>query len=150
MRGASYPQCCDAGGRGVEADVALGLVKRLLWNALVISAPVLGAALAVGLAISVLQVATQLQEMTLTYVPKMLVVVLALIALGPWMLHQLTQFATAMMRLCSVPALPPRVTAHPILAPPQHQGRPGVAVQARDQDEPPGAIGRQHPAGLGA
>lgn len=83
--------------------MALGLVNRLLWNALVISAPVLGAALAVGLAISVLQVATQLQEMTLTYVPKMLVVVLALIALGPWMLHQLTQFATAMMRL--IPAI---------------------------------------------
>jgi len=109
VRGASYPQCCDAGGRDVEADVALGLVNRLLWTALVISAPVLGAALAVGLAISVLQVATQLQEMTLTYVPKMLVVVLALIALGPWMLHQLTQFATAMMRLCGVTEFSRRV-----------------------------------------
>ena len=87
----------------VESDAALGLVNQLLWNALVVSTPVLGAALLVGLAISVLQVATQLQEMTLSYVPKMGVVVLVLIALGPWMLNRITEFATAMIRI--IPSL---------------------------------------------
>lgn len=75
------------------ADEALELVNQLLWNSLVVAAPVLGAALAVGLLISVLQVATQLQEMTLSYVPKLLVAALVLIALGPWMIHRITRFA---------------------------------------------------------
>lgn len=74
-------------------------MNQLLWNTLVVAAPVLGAALLVGLAISVLQVATQLQEMTLSYVPKMLATVLMLIALGPWMIHRITQFAISMIRL---------------------------------------------------
>lgn len=87
----------------MTSDAALGLMNQLLWNALVVSAPVLGAALLVGLLISVLQVATQLQEMTLSYVPKMLVVVLALIALGPWMLHRITEFAIGMIR--TIPSL---------------------------------------------
>lgn len=75
------------------ADEALELVNQLLWNSLIVAAPVLAAALAVGLLISVLQVATQLQEMTLSYVPKLLVAALVLIALGPWMIHRITQFA---------------------------------------------------------
>lgn len=75
------------------ADEALELMNRLLWNSLIVSTPVLAAALAVGLLISVLQVATQLQEMTLSYVPKLLVAVLMMIALGPWMISRITHFA---------------------------------------------------------
>ena len=75
------------------ADEALELVNQLLWNSLIVAAPVLAAALVVGLLISVLQVATQLQEMTLSYVPKLLVAALVLIALGPWMINRITQFA---------------------------------------------------------
>jgi flagellar biosynthetic protein FliQ len=66
---------------------------------MMIAGPVLAAALIVGVAISVLQVATQLQEMTLSYVPKLVASGAVLILLGPWMLHQLTQFATGMMLL---------------------------------------------------
>lgn len=75
------------------ADQALELMNQLLWNALLVAGPVLVAALGVGLVISVMQVATQLQEMTLSYVPKLLAAVFVLIALGPWMIHQITQFA---------------------------------------------------------
>jgi len=64
---------------------------------MVVSGPILVAALLVGLLISVLQVATQLQEMTLSYVPKLFVSALVLMFLGSWMLHRITQFATAMM-----------------------------------------------------
>ena len=77
------------------ADQALELLNQLLWNALLVAGPVLLAALGVGLAISVMQVATQLQEMTLSYVPKLLATVFVLMAMGPWMLHQITGFATA-------------------------------------------------------
>lgn len=66
---------------------------------MIIAAPVLLAALLVGLLISVLQVATQLQEMTLTYVPKLFACGLVLIALGPWMINRITQFAIDAIRI---------------------------------------------------
>jgi flagellar biosynthesis protein FliQ len=81
------------------ADEAVGLVNQLLWNTIMIAAPVLIAALVVGLAISVMQVATQLQEMTLSYVPKLLVSAFVLIALGPWMLARMTQFAVSTIKI---------------------------------------------------
>ena len=56
-----------------------------------------------GLIISVLQVATQLQEMTLSYVPKMLVAAIVLLVLGPWMIYRITQFAIEMILL--IPSL---------------------------------------------
>lgn len=80
------------------ADQALELMNQLLWRALLVAGPVLVTALAVGLVISVLQVATQLQEMTLSYVPKLIASALVLVALGPWMLHQITQFAIDTIR----------------------------------------------------
>jgi len=57
-----------------------------------IGAPVMLLALAVGLCISVLQALTQIQEMTLTFVPKILVIMLSLIILLPFMLGQLVSF----------------------------------------------------------
>lgn len=78
---------------------ALGLLNNLLWNCLVMAGPVLAAALIVGLLVSVFQVATQLQEMTLSYVPKLLAAGLVMVMLGPWMLHRLMQFSIEMFRL---------------------------------------------------
>jgi len=83
----------------VEGDRALGLMNELLWNSMLVAGPVLAAALIVGLIISVLQVATQLQEMTLSYVPKLLVAALVLLVLGPWMMYRVTQFAIEMIAL---------------------------------------------------
>ncbi|HUN48449.1 MAG TPA: flagellar biosynthesis protein FliQ [Stellaceae bacterium] len=57
-----------------------------------IGAPIMLLALAVGLCISVLQALTQIQEMTLTFVPKILVIMLSLIILLPFMLGQLVSF----------------------------------------------------------
>lgn len=85
------------------ADDALDLMNQLLWNTMVVAGPVLAAALAVGLLISVLQVATQLQEMTLSYIPKLLACALVLMALGSWMIHRITQFAIHAIQL--IPAL---------------------------------------------
>lgn len=77
----------------MEADRALNLMNDMLWNCLVIAGPILLATLIIGLAISVVQVATQLQEATLSYVPKIIVAALLLILLGPWMMARMTDFA---------------------------------------------------------
>lgn len=84
-------------------DQAVGLMNQMLWQCMVIAGPVLAAILIVGLLISVFQATTQLQEMTLSYVPKMLVAGLLLILLGPWMIGQLTQFAIRSISL--IPSL---------------------------------------------
>jgi len=83
----------------MEGDAALGLMNELLWNSMLIAGPVLAAALLTGVLISVLQVATQLQEVTLSYVPKLLVAGSVLILMGPWMIHRVTEFAIRMIAL---------------------------------------------------
>lgn len=65
----------------------------LLLSAL-IAAPILGIALVVGLLISIVQVVTQIQEMSLTFVPKIVAVVVILFVFGPWMLSHLTEYAS--------------------------------------------------------
>ena len=74
-----------------EQATALG--QSALFTGLLIGAPVLGVALAVGLVISLLQAATQIQEQTLSFLPKLLAVVVVLVMLGPWMLTHLMQLA---------------------------------------------------------
>lgn len=59
---------------------------------LVIAGPMLIAALATGLVISIFQAATQINEMTLSFIPKLLAMVLALAVLGPWMIRELVDF----------------------------------------------------------
>ncbi len=59
---------------------------------LLLAAPVLVATMVVGVLISILQAATQIQEMTITFVPKIMVAALVLIILGPWMLNLLVSF----------------------------------------------------------
>ena len=75
-----------------EYVVSLG--SEAIKLALLLSAPLLGVGLIVGLLIAVLQATTQIQEMTLTFVPKILVVLLALLAVAPWMLTKMTQFTS--------------------------------------------------------
>jgi len=66
---------------------------------MLIAGPVLVTALAVGLLVSVLQVATQLQEATLSYVPKLLACAAVLVLLGPWLIGRLTAYATALLMM---------------------------------------------------
>lgn len=74
-------------------DLALALSREMLWTAILLAAPVLGLSMLVGLLISIFQVVTQIQEMSLTFVPKILTVALTLIVFGPWMLTTLVRFA---------------------------------------------------------
>ncbi len=77
----------------LSSDLALSLSADMLWTAVIISAPVLGLSMLVGLVVSVLQVVTQIQEASLTFIPKILTVVFTLLILGSWMLGVLTRFA---------------------------------------------------------
>lgn len=78
-------------------DFVLYALKDALLTAALVSAPLLLAILIVGLLISIIQVATQIQEMTLTFVPKLAVTVLLLLVFGGWMIATLRQFAVAMI-----------------------------------------------------
>lgn len=73
-------------------NIVLGIAKQAVFTVLLVSAPILGAALITGLIISILQATTQLQEMTLVFVPKIIVVFLIIIIFGPWMLNVVTSF----------------------------------------------------------
>lgn len=68
-------------------------LRDSLLTAALVAAPVLLAILIVGLLISIIQVATQIQEMTLTFVPKLAVSVVILLVFGGWMIATLRQFA---------------------------------------------------------
>jgi flagellar biosynthetic protein FliQ len=77
----------------VTSGLALKLTSDLFWTGLLVSLPVLGLTLVVGLAVSVLQVLTQVQEMSLSVVPKLVAAGVAIVVFGPWMLRALCQFA---------------------------------------------------------
>ncbi len=66
--------------------------QQALWIAGLVAAPMLLAALVVGLVISILQAATSVNEMTLSFIPKLIFVFLALVAAGPWMLETMVDF----------------------------------------------------------
>ena len=78
------------------SDRALNILNDMLWNSLLVAGPILLATLAVGLLISVFQVTTQLQEMTLSYVPKIITAAFLLVAIGPWMMGRVTHFASSL------------------------------------------------------
>jgi flagellar biosynthetic protein FliQ len=74
-------------------ETALDVFRQALITALLIASPMLGVGLAVGLAISILQAVTQIHEMTLTFIPKMVGVVLALLIALPWMMKLMLHYA---------------------------------------------------------
>jgi len=77
-------------------DQAVELVREMLTLMLVLSAPVLLAGLVVGLVISVLQAVTQIQEQTLTFVPKILGMGVVTMMLAPWIAMRILDFARRM------------------------------------------------------
>ena len=81
-----------------EAD-ALDIMQAAVWTVLVASGPAVLAAMIVGVTIALIQALTQVQEMTLTFVPKIIVVVLVLIFFGSWMLSIAMQLARRMFEV---------------------------------------------------
>lgn len=75
------------------ADAAMALTSDMLWTAVLIAAPVIGISTLVGLLVSILQVVTQVQESSLSFVPKLIAAVATLLVLGGWMLSTLSRYA---------------------------------------------------------
>ena len=74
-------------------ETVLDVGRDALWMTVMLAGPLLGAALAVGLLIGIFQAATQIQEMTLSFIPKLLALVVALFIAGPWMIQVLVTFS---------------------------------------------------------
>jgi flagellar biosynthetic protein FliQ len=85
----------------VTPEYVVGLAGEAVKLALILSAPLLGAGLVVGLVIAILQATTQVQEMTLTIIPKIVVVLLVLMVAAPWMLSKMSDFTSQL--IASIP-----------------------------------------------
>ena len=76
----------------MSPDFVIGFARQSIELTLAISLPMLGVGLGVGVVVSVLQAATQIQEMTLTFVPKIIAVFLALLISFPWIMDKMISF----------------------------------------------------------
>ncbi|GAB2877159.1 flagellar biosynthesis protein FliQ [Microvirgula curvata] len=84
-------------------EMVINLVQNALFILIIVAAPILLVALGVGLLVSVFQAATQINEMTLTFIPKLLAMFLVLVLAGPWMLRTLIEYTTRL--LASIPSM---------------------------------------------
>jgi flagellar biosynthetic protein FliQ len=84
-------------------ETVLTIAQRALEMTLMLAAPLLLVALLVGLLVGVFQAATQINEMTLSFIPKLLGMATALVVAGPWMLKQLVGYTRALIE--SIPSL---------------------------------------------
>lgn len=81
--------------------MVIGVIKDAMTTALYLSMPFLGVALILGLIISIFQATTQIQEQTLTFVPKLIGVAVIGILLGSWMLHKLVSYTESIFQIIS-------------------------------------------------
>lgn len=78
----------------MTTDFIVGFARSGVEIALLLALPVLGVGMAVGLFVAIFQSVTQIQEMTLTFVPKIVAVLVSMLVFGPWMLAKLLDFTT--------------------------------------------------------
>jgi len=87
----------------VNTDYVIALARDAMMTLVMVGAPVILASLGVGLLVSIVQATTQIQEQTLTFVPKILAVLAVLAFMGPWMLRTLMDFTLRLFQ--AVPGL---------------------------------------------
>ena len=76
----------------MEVDSNIESLRAAFWQIIIASGPILGVALAVGLVIGILQAATSINEMTLSFVPKLVIVLAAMAALSSFMMQEMTDY----------------------------------------------------------
>ncbi|HMO94565.1 MAG TPA: flagellar biosynthesis protein FliQ [Tepidiformaceae bacterium] len=76
--------------------VILGLMREALMVALLVGAPILATTLVIGVAVSIIQAVTQVNEATLTFVPKLIGVFVSMLIFGPWMMGTLLDFSAGL------------------------------------------------------
>ena len=79
----------------MSPGLAIELLHRAVFTGLMVAAPLLVTALMVGVVVSLLQALTQIQEQTLTFIPKLIAVAIVLLLCLPWMITQLVQYLIA-------------------------------------------------------
>ncbi|NLJ74409.1 MAG: flagellar biosynthesis protein FliQ [Firmicutes bacterium] len=77
--------------------VVINLGREAIWTVLMVAGPVLGLGMLVGLIVSIFQATTQIQEQTLTFIPKIVAVLIGIVIFGPWMLKILTDFGERLL-----------------------------------------------------
>jgi flagellar biosynthetic protein FliQ len=87
----------------MNQDVVINLVMQAVTLAFKVAMPILLSGLVVGLLVSVFQAITQIQEMTLTFIPKILVTIAVIVIAGPWMLNQITGYTVQLWQ--GIPAI---------------------------------------------
>jgi flagellar biosynthetic protein FliQ len=75
-------------------EIVLSLGRDAIWTTIALAAPLLIASLVVGLVVSIFQAVTQINEATLTFIPKMLAIAVVLVILAPWMTQMITSYTT--------------------------------------------------------
>ncbi|NLG18285.1 MAG: flagellar biosynthesis protein FliQ [Fibrobacter sp.] len=83
----------------MDATTVIDIGRQAIWITLLISGPMLVSGLLIGLIIGVFQAVTQIHEMTLTFIPKILVMVLVFLALMPWMLLKILEYTYSLFDL---------------------------------------------------
>ncbi len=78
----------------MSVEFIADLASRALWVTLLVSGPILGLGLLVGVAVSIFQAVTQIQEMTLTFIPKIIAIFIAILVFGKWMILVLLNFTS--------------------------------------------------------
>ena len=76
----------------MDTSTVVDLAREALWVTLIVSTPLLGVALVVGVLIGVIQAATSINEMTLSFIPKLIAMAVAIVLFGSWQLTILTDF----------------------------------------------------------
>jgi flagellar biosynthesis protein FliQ len=87
----------------MNSTAVISILSQAIEMTLLVSAPLLLTALAVGLLVSIFQAATQINEMTLSFIPKMIGVFAAIVIAGPWMIQLLVDYTQRLF--ATIPAL---------------------------------------------
>lgn len=87
----------------MNPDTVVAIVRNALEVSMLVAGPLLLASLLIGLLISIFQAATQINEMTLTFIPKLVVMFLVLVVMGPWMLRLMVDYVVRLYG--SIPTL---------------------------------------------
>ena len=87
----------------MSPETVLDITQNAMWTAVLVAAPMLGVALGVGLVIGMFQAATQINEMTLSFIPKLFALFLTLVFAGPWLLATLTNYTQQL--ILNIPSL---------------------------------------------
>ncbi|WP_040209358.1 flagellar biosynthesis protein FliQ [Neobacillus jeddahensis] len=81
----------------MTTEMVLRIAQESIYTILIVIAPVVGIALIIGLVVSIFQAATQIQEQTLAFVPKIVAVFLSILFFGPWMLRHVVEFTQSLL-----------------------------------------------------